>query len=153
MLNSCECCVCLYFAFLKHFSKIDDENSAKTRFLACWTFASTAYALFAFLEWISKVDYENSAKMRFSACWTLATSAYAFIWVSKAVFENWWLKPCKNAFFGMFNICECRVCLYLRFESSFQKLMMKTVQKRVFSACWTFANTAYANICVSRVDI
>ena len=32
----------------------------------------------------------------------------------------------------MLNICEYCVCLYLRFYGRFQKLMMKTVQKRAF---------------------
>ena len=32
----------------------------------------------------------------------------------------------------MLNICDYRICLYLRFLSCFQKLKMKTVQKRVF---------------------
>ena len=38
----------------------------------------------------------------------------------------------KTRFFGMLNICEYCICLYLRFLSSFQKLVMKKVQKRVF---------------------
>ena len=132
MLNSCECCVCLYFAFLKHFSKIDDENSAKTRFLACWKLATTAYAFICNSRANFKIYGENSAKTLFSACWTFANTVYAFICVSLAVFKYWRWKQCKNAFFGMLNICDCCICLYSRFLSSFQKLMMTTVQKRVF---------------------
>ena len=87
------------FAFLKQFSKIDDENSAKRVFRHVEHLRLLHMPLFAFLKHFSKIDYENSA---------------------------------ENAFFGLLNICDYCVCLYLRFYSSFQKLMMKTVQKRVF---------------------
>ena len=55
--------------------------------------------LFAFLKQFSKIDDENTSKTRF---------------------------------FAMFNTCDYCICLYLRFKSKFQKLMMKTVLKRVF---------------------
>ena len=143
--------------------------------------------IFAFLEQISKIDNENSAKTRFSACWTLANTAHSFICVPRVDFKSWWWKQCKIALFGMLNICDYCICLYLRFLNSFQKLMMKTLQnqvffgmlnssdyciclylrfrskfqkmiiktlqKRGFSACWTFATSAYAFICVSSVDL
>ena len=70
------------FAFLKQFSKIHDEITAKTRFWHVEYVRILFMPIFAFLEKISKVDDENSAKTRF---------------------------------FGMLNICEYCVCLYLRF--------------------------------------
>ena len=48
--------------------------------------------------------------------------------ISKIDDEN----SAKNAFIGMLNCCDCCICLCLRFLSGFQKLIMKTVQKRVF---------------------
>ena len=47
---------------------------------------------------------------------------------SKIDLEN----SAKTRFFGMLNICDFCICYYFRFLSSFQKLMMKTVQIRVF---------------------
>ena len=38
------------FAFLEQISKIDDENCAKTRISACWTFATAAYAIICVSE-------------------------------------------------------------------------------------------------------
>ena len=43
------------FAFLEQFSKIDDENSAKTRFSACSIFANTAYAFIC----VSRANFKN----------------------------------------------------------------------------------------------
>ena len=43
------------FASLEQFSKIDDENTAKTRFSACLTFANAAYAFIC----VSKAVFEN----------------------------------------------------------------------------------------------
>ena len=63
-------------------------------------------------------------------------------WISKI--DDW------NSAKTRISACDCCIYLYLRFYSSFQKLMINTLQKRVFSACLTFANTAYAFICVSN---
>ena len=43
------------FAFQEPISKIDDENSAKTRFSACWTFATAAYAFIC----VSRAKFKN----------------------------------------------------------------------------------------------
>ena len=43
------------FAFLEQISKVDDENNAKTRLSACWTFANTAYAVIC----VSRVDFKT----------------------------------------------------------------------------------------------
>ena len=87
------------FAFLKRFSKIHDEITAKTRFWACWACATTAYALFAFLKQFSKIHDDITAKTRFLACWAFANTAYAYICVSERDFKSWWWKQFRNAFF------------------------------------------------------
>ena len=116
MLNSCECCVCLYFAFLKHFSKIDDENKAKTRFLACWTLATTAYAfILRFLSTFRKLMMKT---------------------VQKRVF--WHVEHLRLLHMPLFA-----------FLQQFSIIDDETLQKRVFSACWTLTTSAYAFNCVS----
>ena len=138
------------FAFLEQISKIDDENSAKTRFSACWTFATAAYAFSAFLKQYSRINDENSAKTLFSACWTLATTADACICVSKSVFTDWWWKHCKNAFWRNVEHLRLLHMPLFAFLEQISKIVDENNEKTRFSAWWTFATAAYAFICVSR---
>ena len=104
------------FAFLVQISKIEDENSAKTLFLACWTLANTAYAFICvsreiFKNWLWK-HCKNAFFRHVEHMQLLHMPIYAFLeQISKIDYEN----SAKMRFFDMLNICECCVWLYFRF--------------------------------------
>ena len=76
------------FAFLEPIWKFDDENNVKTRFSACGTFATAAYAFICVLRTDLKSWWWKQWKTRFSAGLTFATAAYAYIYVSRGDFES-----------------------------------------------------------------
>ena len=104
------------FAFLKQFSKIDDENSAKTRFLGMLNICEYWICLYLrFKSKFQKLMMKTVLKRVFRHVEHLPLlhmPLFAFLkQISKIDDEN----SAKTRFFGMFNICDYYICLYLRF--------------------------------------
>ena len=87
------------FAFLEQISKIDDENSAKTRFSACWTFANAAYAYICVPYAVFRNWWWKQCKNTIFGMLNTCDHCICFFCVSRANFRNCWWKQCKNAFF------------------------------------------------------
>ena len=104
------------FAFLKEFLRIDDENTAKTRFFGMLNTCDRCICLYLrFLSSFQKLMMKTGQKRVFQHVEhirLLRMPLFAFLkQFSKIDDEN----SAKNAFFGMLNICEYCICLYLRF--------------------------------------
>ena len=128
MLNTCYYCICLYLRFWSTFQKLKMKTLQKRVFSACWTLAIAAYAFIGvsranFKNWWWK-QCKNAFFRHVEHLWLLHMPLFEFLeQISKTDDEN----CAKMRFFDMLNSCECCVCLILRFWSTFQKLMMKTV--------------------------
>ena len=141
------------FAFLKHYSKIDDEITLKTRFFGMLNIFDSCICLYLrFWSIFQKLIMKSTQKCVFSACWTFAKTAYEFICVSRVDFKTYrWKQSRKRVFWHVEPLRLLRMPLFA-FLKRFSKIHDEITAKTRFSACRVCANTVYAYICVSRKD-
>ena len=128
------------FQFLKHFSKIHDEITAKTRFSACRVCANTVYASICvsrkdFKSWWWK-QCKNRVFRYVEHLRMLRMQLFAFL---KQFSKNWWWKQCRKCvFWHVEHLRLLRMPLFA-FLKQFSKIHDEITAKTPFSACWTFA--------------